>query len=383
MQFEKKSSRRLPVIAAFMIFICALYTSGVYASFLTIPGAETSLILDSSLANTEWRLVSYDNRATLVPVATGSEITLKFNNDGSIGGSGGINLYFGSYTQTGTTITFGTLGSTEMAGPEPLMDQESTYYRLLDSVRSFHSGGNTIELSDETGHVLLAFKADNAGNSNGSADKNPGAGLPGTEWQLTSYSDGNAVVSGKDISTISLKFDDTGSISGFGGVNSYFGSYYLDGNAISIGPLGSTKMAGPEPLMALEIVYFNLLDSVTGISLAGDSISMTDNNGNVILRFGQKNTAPQGRYTALFPQGTSHTIVPHGTGEPALVVIKERFHNASNWSSSAAGTPTKLVRPGKSIVTTPATGTTQRPSTMPRYSDSITPPLSYPGGPQY
>jgi heat shock protein HslJ len=360
-----------------------LCTSGVYASFLTIPGAGTSWILDSSLANTEWQLVSYDNGNTLVPVATGSEITLKFNNDGSIGGSGGINLYFGPYTQTGTTITFGTLGSTEMAGPEPLMDQESTYYRLLDSVRSFHSDGNTIKLSDETGHVLLAFKAENAGNSNGSADKNPVAGLPGTEWKLSSYSDDNAVVSGQDVSTISLKFDDTGSLSGFGGVNSYFGSYNLDGNAISIGPLGSTKMAGPEPLMALEIVYFNLLDSVTGISLAGDSLSLTDNSGNVILLFGQKNKAPQGRYTALFPPGTSHTIVPPSTGEPALVVIKDRFHNAYNWSSSTTGSPTKLVRPGKGIVTIPATGTTQRPSTMPRYSDSIIPPETYPGGPQY
>ncbi len=133
--------------------------------------------------------------------------------------------------------------------------------------------------------------------------------LPGTEWQLSSYSDGNAVVSGTDIRTITLKFNSKGNLSGFSGVNTYFGGCNLEGNAISVGPLASTKMAGPTTLMELETVYLNLLGSATGASIAGDSLSLTDNQGKVILLFGPKNTVPQGRYTALFPPGTSHTKV--------------------------------------------------------------------------
>jgi heat shock protein HslJ len=383
MQIKRISYRRLTVIAAFMIFICAVCTTGSFASFITLQGFGTSRVSDNALANTEWHLVTYNNGNTQAPLETDSEITLKFNEDNSIGGSGGINLYFGSYTQTGDRITFGTIGCTEMAGPQPLMDQESTYFRLIDSVRSFRNAGDSLELSDATGRVLLVFKADNSGNTDSSTGKNPATALPGTGWQLSSYSYHEAVVSGTEVSTITLVFNDPGNLNGFGGVNSYFGSYNLNGNAISIGPIGSTKMAGPQPLMELETKYFNLLESATGVSITSNSLSLTDNNGKTLLTFVPENTKPEGRYTTFLPAGSSHHIAHQGTGGRNVTVITDRFHKTYNGNSLTTASPGRQLYPGNRIVTFPATGTKQRPSAMPRLNDSITAPVSYPGGPQY
>ncbi|MEI7434154.1 MAG: META domain-containing protein [Methanomicrobiales archaeon] len=381
MQIKMTSYRILPVIAATIIIMCVVCTGGAFAAFITIPGAETGQVADSTLANTGWQLVSYTSGNAQVPVATGSKITLKFNGDGSIGGSGGINLYFGSYTQNGNSITFGPLGCTEMAGPEPLMDQESRYFSLLDSTRTSHATESTLELSDASDRIVLVFRSDNSGSSNGPAVKNPATVLPGTEWQLSSYSDGTTVVSGQDIRTITMKFNDAGNLSGFGGVNSYFGSYTLDGEAISIGPLASTKMAGPEPLMTLESTYLNLLNSVTGVTIAGDSLSLADNEGNIVVTFEPKTTAQQGRYTAFIPTGTSHSFVPPATGGQFLTTIKDRFSKTGSWIGSTGRVPVKWAQQGKGTVTVPVTGKNQRPLTMPRINDSVIAPVTYPGGP--
>ncbi|MCX6699513.1 MAG: META domain-containing protein [Methanomicrobiales archaeon] len=383
MQIEKNVYQRSLAIAAFLFITCVMCTGGAFASFILVPGAGIAQATDNSLTNTDWQLVSIDSGSLQVPIAAGSKVTLKFNNDGSIGGSGGINLYFGSYTQDGTTVTFGPIGCTEMAGPEPLMDQESTYFRLLDSARSFHIAGRTLELSDAAGHTVLKFKSDTTGSTNGQAGKDPATVLPGTNWQLSSYSDGTAVVSGTDTRTITLKFDSKGDISGFSGVNTYFGSCNLDGNVISVGPLGSTKMAGPPTLMELETVYLNLLGSVTGASIAGDSLSLADKDGTVVLVFEKKTGPSQGRFSAFLPPGESPAVLFPGIGRPSTTTFIDRFLNNQNLSSSTGRFPWYLVQPGRGTVTNISVGNHQHPAFMPRYNDSITPPISYPGGPLY
>ena len=383
MKIEQITCRISPVIAAFIIITCVMCTGGAFASFITIPGAETGQGAGSTLTETGWQLVSYNSGTVQVPVAAGSKITLKFNEDGSIGGSGSINLYFGSFTQNGNSVTFGPLGCTEMAGPVPLMDQESTYFRLLGSTRTSHATGSILELSDATGHVALVFRSDNSGSSNSPAIRNPASIVPGTEWQLSSYSDGVTTVSGRDVRTITLKFDGSGNISGFGGVNNYFGTCTMDGTTISIGPVGSTKMAGSGSLMTLEQLYFNLLNSATGVGLSDDSLSLTNNEGKVVLTFEPKTTASQDRYTAIILPRKPHVVVPLATGGHSQTTITSRLNKNGNWTGSTGVLPVKLVQPGKGIVSIPATGNNQRPSTMPRFNDTIIPPVTYPGGPLY
>jgi heat shock protein HslJ len=86
------------------------------------------------LEGTEWQLVFY--RKT--QVIKGTRITANFKN-GEINGSAGCNSYFGRYQDEGQNLTIGEIGMTEMycMEPEGLMDQESTYLKLLAEAQSY------------------------------------------------------------------------------------------------------------------------------------------------------------------------------------------------------------------------------------------------------
>ena len=61
------------------------------------------------------------------PTLASSRPDLTFDEDGRVSGSGTINRVFGPYQLDGESLELGTLGSTMMAGPEELMDQESRF----------------------------------------------------------------------------------------------------------------------------------------------------------------------------------------------------------------------------------------------------------------
>ena len=52
-----------------------------------------------------------------------------------------------------------------------------------------------------------------------------------------------------------------GELAGNGGCNRFFGRYKITGDAIEIGPLGATRMACPEPAMALEARFLAALEA--------------------------------------------------------------------------------------------------------------------------
>ena len=53
-----------------------------------------------------------------------------------------------------------------------------------------------------------------------------------------------------------------GTVSGNAGCNTYNGSFTVDGGAIDIGPLATTKMACPPPASDIEAAYLPALDAV-------------------------------------------------------------------------------------------------------------------------
>ena len=109
-----------------------------------------------------------------------------------------------------------------------------------------------------------------------------GSTLDGTQWKLTGWSLSSLVPS--DFA-ISAKFDG-GQISGKGGVNRYGGPYKLGpGGAFSVGPLASTRMAGPEPAMRAEGAYKTLLGQARSYKLAEGRLTLFDEGGNESLIF--------------------------------------------------------------------------------------------------
>jgi heat shock protein HslJ len=106
--------------------------------------------------------------------------------------------------------------------------------------------------------------------------------LDGTSWGLTEWS-----LSSLDPNdfTITAAFAD-GKITGKSAVNNYFGPYTEGpGDSLSVGDLGGTMMAGPEPDMRAEQAYLTLLSQARSYELKGGGLTLFDENGNESLIF--------------------------------------------------------------------------------------------------
>jgi heat shock protein HslJ len=108
----------------------------------------------AALDGTTWRLTAWPSTS---PAAPAYSITATFEN-GQIGGSSAVNSYGGPY-RTGLDGSFsaGPISSTLIAGPEPAMQAEQTYFELLARAKRYDITGTTLTLSDDAGEALLVF----------------------------------------------------------------------------------------------------------------------------------------------------------------------------------------------------------------------------------
>ena len=80
--------------------------------------------------------------------------------------------------------------------------------------------------------------------------------LAGSEWRPSRI--GTLAVSPK--ANLFVQFKSAGKLAGHGGCNRFFGQYKISGNDISIGPIGSTRMACTESVIALEMAFISALE---------------------------------------------------------------------------------------------------------------------------
>ena len=106
--------------------------------------------------------------------------------------------------------------------------------------------------------------------------------LEGTQWKLVGWSISS--INPADV-TITAKFAG-GRISGSGGVNSYSGPCrFGPGDALSVGPIAATEMAGPEPAMRAEAAYLRLLGQIRSYSMADGKLTLYDDDEDEFLIF--------------------------------------------------------------------------------------------------
>jgi heat shock protein HslJ len=106
------------------------------SSIRVVPAATNPSLVKPVAANlvgTDWLLEDLAGTA----VTHGVQATLAFPEVGKVAGNGSCNRFFGSVEISGTTIKFGPMGSTRMACPEPVMDQESKYLAALQDAERF------------------------------------------------------------------------------------------------------------------------------------------------------------------------------------------------------------------------------------------------------
>jgi heat shock protein HslJ len=80
----------------------------------------------------------------------------------------------------------------------------------------------------------------------------------------------------------SMRFED-GRVSGRVGVNRFTGAYSIHLDVIEVGPVASTRMAGPPVLMSLEHQFNTHLEGEHEITLVGDDIVLAYGEGGIRL----------------------------------------------------------------------------------------------------
>jgi heat shock protein HslJ len=69
-----------------------------------------------------------------------------------------------------------------------------------------------------------------------------------------------------------IVFDGDGRVTGDAGVNRFGGPYHIDGDTIELGPLFSTRMAGPEPAMRQEQDFLAALSGRRPFAIDGEAL---------------------------------------------------------------------------------------------------------------
>lgn len=111
-----------------------------------------------ALEDTIWMLESYGDPENLNAVLEDTEITINFiSAEVKMEGSAGCNSYFGGYEVSEDNLTINSpIGSTEMACPEPIMNQEQEYLAILQDAESYEIEDDQLQIV--SGDKVLVFK---------------------------------------------------------------------------------------------------------------------------------------------------------------------------------------------------------------------------------
>ena len=108
-----------------------------------------------------------------------------------------------------------------------------------------------------------------------------GAQLTGVHWQAVRIDD-EALPEDVDLQ---IQFDVDGSIKGHSGCNRFFGSLQKSESGIEVSPLGSTRMACPEPVMNRETAFLDAVQKMKDFRIGDSEMSLLDEDGNVLASF--------------------------------------------------------------------------------------------------
>jgi heat shock protein HslJ len=244
----------------------------------TVAGCGSTSQTDDSkvMEGKTWRAVQIAGLTTVM-TAKGSASTATFS-AGQVGGSGAVNNWSATYTTgPGNTIQMSGIITTEMAGPPENMAQEAAYYAALPKAATYLAAETSLSLLDDKGRLLVKYEVV------------PPAPLTGTEWQMTGYSigtGGDQAVS-SDSPVITATFGTDGALVGNASINQYSTTYTTTAaGGMTIDPqIASTKMAGPEDLMAQEAAYLAALPKTATYAIEADQLWLRDASGAVVAQF--------------------------------------------------------------------------------------------------
>ena len=204
-------------------------------------------------------------------LAPDTRVTLTFDG-GSLQASGGCNSMGGTYTIDGDRLTTSQMFMTEMACPEPRMQQDTWLAGFLTDV-SFSLDGDTLTLTDGT--VTLTLLDQEVAT--------PDQPIEGTLWVVDGIVTGDAVSSVPQGVVASLRIAD-GQAEVHFGCNTGGGPVAVTADTLTFGPMISTKMACEAGAMATETAVSSILTGEVAYSIDADALTLDAGANGLILR---------------------------------------------------------------------------------------------------
>ena len=256
-----------------------LYTSVSLGFLLGTLAMTADANQTAQLETRHWQLLQFlDERddARALPDISLIDMRLLGN---KFSGMAGCNSYFGSYSTQGEKLTFAhPIGTTMKICPEPVMEREPAYLRLLEGVTSYHVDDETLVMLDQAQQPVLKFGIQQP------------AELEKTQWQAAAINNGRGgVVSSAGTELTDAQFVD-GKLTGNAGCNQYSAGYTLDQNRITIGPVMTTRMQceEPEDIMQQEQEYLQAITGTRIFTLGTSRLELRDEQGALQVRFNVK-----------------------------------------------------------------------------------------------
>lgn len=238
------------------------------------PAASATPAPLEKLIGTEWRLTSFSVQGKPMTIDPRWVVTLVLMDQGNLSGKSACNQFGGKYTLNENQLKTGELASTLMAClDEGVMELEGAYLNALHEGGTLKREGDKLTLTSADGKTVLEFAESRVT-------------LPGSKWKLAGLADDMGATLLMSADAITLNFGADDEISGNGGCNNYHGTYKLDGSALTIGPVGSTKMAcADDALNEQEVKYFKSLESVAAYEYREGQLILLDGAGKRLATF--------------------------------------------------------------------------------------------------
>jgi heat shock protein HslJ len=221
------------------------------------------------LMGTSWNLVGYGKPESLTKPAAAAILDISGEH---FTGSTGCNHFDVVYVLENGELSFMEPGPimTMMACPDPQMQQETDFMRILSKVKTYTREETKLTLEGSEGVLVFDMSSD--------------LPLENTAWHLNGLAQNSGISSMLGDEKITLNLLDS-KATGFGGCNNYFSDYKLNGNEIAFGPIGATKMFCDGDPGQREAVFLAALENVATYTIKRSTLTFFDGNGQMLMTF--------------------------------------------------------------------------------------------------
>jgi heat shock protein HslJ len=166
-----------------------------------------------------------------------------------------------------------------MACEPAVMDQEIAFLGTLQAAESVQLQDERLTIRSEDGQVLIFGPAEIDVESVIEMSE-----LTGILWVLEGFSGEEGLMPAMEGTEITLEFDDEESqVGGSAGCNTFFGSFQTEGDQLSFGPLGATRMACEPAVMDQETVFLDALQATESAQIDGGQLLIKTQDGQTLV----------------------------------------------------------------------------------------------------